>query len=134
MNRQNNNNVDLILRVKCDFASNNKSRYFKNFRNFAKYFCYFILRFMNEDFLAIFDLGWPRMTLTSALMKRWCQELHFDIWFSDFASILKFDPKWPQICNLTPNSKFFLERMLRFYWSFWAIFQENWLNLWFLIK
>ena len=55
----------------------------------------------------IFDLEWPRMTLKSTFLKSWCQELHFDIWFADFASVLKFDPKWPQICNLTPNSIFF---------------------------
>ena len=44
----------------------------------------------------------------------------------------KFDRKWPQIWNLTPNQKFFLEIMFRLYWSFWAIVRENWSNLWFL--
>ena len=73
----------------------------------------------------IFDLRWPRMTLILGFMKSWCQELHFDIWFSDFAWILKFDPIWPQICNLTPNSKFCLEKILRFYWSFWAFFSRK---------
>ena len=58
--------------------------------------------------MLLFDLGWPRMTLTSPFMKSWCQELHFDIWFTDVASILKFDPKRSKICNLTPNSKFFV--------------------------
>ena len=45
--RQNDNNVDLIPCVKCDFTSYNKSRNFKNFTNSEKYFCDFILRFTN---------------------------------------------------------------------------------------
>ena len=62
-----------------------------------------ILRF--DHFFAIFDLGWPQMTLTSAFLKSWCEELYFDIWFAYF-DILKFDPKWPQICKLTRNPEF----------------------------
>ena len=48
--RQNDNNVDLIPCVKCDFASYNKSRNFKNFTNSEKYFCDIILRFLNVGF------------------------------------------------------------------------------------
>ena len=84
--------------------------------------------------MPIFDLGWPRLTLTSFFMKSWCQELHFDIWFADLASILKFDPKWPKFVIWPQTQNFCLEKILRFYRSFWAIFQEKLLNLWFLIK
>ena len=45
--RQNDNNVDLIPCLKCDFASYKKSRNLKNFANYEKYF---ILRFIDEDF------------------------------------------------------------------------------------
>ena len=48
--RQNDNNVDLIPCFKCYFASYKKSRNLKNFTNLEKYFCDFILRFINEDF------------------------------------------------------------------------------------
>ena len=48
--RQNDNNVDIIPCVKCDFTSYNKSRNFKNFTNPEKYFCDFVLRFVNVDF------------------------------------------------------------------------------------
>ena len=36
--------------VKYDFATYSKSRNFKNFTNSEKYFCDFVLRFINVDF------------------------------------------------------------------------------------
>lgn len=43
----NDNNVDFILRVKCDFVSYNKFRNTK--KKFKKYFCFTILRFINQN-------------------------------------------------------------------------------------
>ena len=48
--RQNDNTVDFIPCLKCDFASYKKSRNLKNFTNQEKYYCDFIVRFINEDF------------------------------------------------------------------------------------
>ena len=57
-------------------------------------YCYLIRKNWNTTLFCNF---WPQMTLTQV----WCQELQFDIWFSLFASSLRFDPKLPQICSLT---------------------------------
>ena len=55
----------------------------------------------------IFDLGWPLLTSWPLFLKSWRQERHFDIQFTTLQRLLKFDPKWPQIFNLTPNLNFF---------------------------
>ena len=48
--RQNDTNADFIPCVNCNFTSFDKSRNFKNFTNSEKYFCDFILRFINVGF------------------------------------------------------------------------------------
>ena len=61
--------------------------------------------FENWPFFGIFDLRWSLLTSWPLFLKSWRQERHFDIQFTHFQWLLKFDPEWPQICNLTSNPK-----------------------------
>lgn len=63
-----------------------------------------------RPFSVIFDLVWPRVLWPRGLFRRIRKERHFDMKFAYFTWTLIFDPKWPQIFNLTSKS-FFLESL-----------------------
>ena len=66
--------------------------------------------FMKVKNLTYFSDFWPRVTssdLAKSFLKFSRQERHFDIQFTHFQRISKFDPKWAEICNLTPNPIFY---------------------------
>ena len=62
--------------------------------------------FTNESSKIYLTLCVTSGDLATSFLKSWHQERHFDIQFSHFQWTPKFDPKWAQIWNLTPNQNF----------------------------
>ena len=69
----------------------------------------YFMKVKNLTYFQIFDLGWPRVTSRGLFLKFWRQERHFDIQFTHFQRISKFDPKWAEIV-IWPQTQIFFNR------------------------